>query len=561
MDVLSDFQTPPSTKPKTKLGTTGAGKGFSKYIGDDEIAKGANAGMVILNFSCKKLRDRDVLSKSDPQILLYTSVKDRANYTLVGRTEKVKNNLNPVFGTGIEIPYIFERQTFCKVVVIDDDNEGLSNAADNLGEAEFTLGQAVSKKTLDLDLRHLRWGVKGLCIVSASHTTNTKELVTLQFEGGHLDRKDTFGKSDPYYEIYRITGGTEALVKRSEVVYNNLNPRWRQVEITGTQLCMGDENASIKIKVWDYDSTAAPDLIGVCTTTLAKMKKVKKEIVEFDLIHPKKQAKKKSYKNSGVLKVLQCTTVKTWSFLDYVTSGLQLNCMAAFDFTASNGHPNTPASLHHLNAQGVNQYTMAWTAIGQVLQDYDWDKQFPAYGFGGALPPNNQVSFEFALNANSQDPNCAGIQGVIQAYTTALQNVALSGPTNCAPIIRTATRYANACATTPHGGQGYLILLILTDGQFTDLQACVQAIQQAQTSPISIIIVGVGNADFSNMEYLDGDRTNTATRTRDIVQFVPFNKYCHSPSLLARELLAELPGQVEKYYTSRKIAPLGKKMH
>ena len=52
-------------------------------IGKLISAKGANAGMVILNFSCKKLRDRDVLSKSDPQILLYTSVKDRANYTLV----------------------------------------------------------------------------------------------------------------------------------------------------------------------------------------------------------------------------------------------------------------------------------------------------------------------------------------------------------------------------------------------------------------------------------------------------------------------------------------------
>ena len=36
---------------------------------------------------------------------------------------------------------MFERQTFCKVVVIDDDSDGLSNDADNLGEAEFTLGQ------------------------------------------------------------------------------------------------------------------------------------------------------------------------------------------------------------------------------------------------------------------------------------------------------------------------------------------------------------------------------------------------------------------------------------
>lgn len=58
-----------------------------------------------------------------------------------GRTEKVKNNLNPIFGTGIDIPYIFERQTFCKVVVVDDDSDGLATDADNLGEAEFTLGQ------------------------------------------------------------------------------------------------------------------------------------------------------------------------------------------------------------------------------------------------------------------------------------------------------------------------------------------------------------------------------------------------------------------------------------
>jgi len=46
-------------------------------------AKGANAGTVILNFSCKGLRDRDVLSKSDPQLILYTSMKGRANYVLV----------------------------------------------------------------------------------------------------------------------------------------------------------------------------------------------------------------------------------------------------------------------------------------------------------------------------------------------------------------------------------------------------------------------------------------------------------------------------------------------
>lgn len=44
--------------------------------------------------------------------------------------------------------------------------------------------------------------------------------------------------------------------------------------------------------------------------------------------------------------------------------------------------------------------------------------------------------------------------------------------------------------------------------------------------PLSLIIVGVGNAEFTNMERLDGDSglysSNGKKAMRDIVQFVPF---------------------------------------
>lgn len=36
------------------------------------------------------------------------------------------------------------------------------------------------------------------------------------------------------------------------------------------------------------------------------------------------------------------------------------------------------------------------------------DKMFPAYGFGAKLPPNGQVSHDFALNFNPNNPNCQG---------------------------------------------------------------------------------------------------------------------------------------------------------
>lgn len=56
------------------------------------------------------------------------------------------------------------------------------------------------------------------------------------------------------------------------------------------------------------------------------------------------------------------------------------------------------------------------------------------------------------------------------------------------------------------------------------------AIVQASKLPMSIIIIGVGNADFAAMEFLDGDasvlRSNTGEEAvRDIVQFVPFRDF------------------------------------
>lgn len=66
--------------------------------------------------------------------------------------------------------------------------------------------------------------------------------------------------------------------------------------------------------------------------------------------------------------------------------------------------------------------------------------------------------------------------------------------------------------------------------------------------PLAIIIVGVGDADFEAMDILDSDGEFLYSETykkymeADIVQFVPFNQFKHSPHLLAKETLYEVPG-------------------
>ena len=42
---------------------------------------------------------------------------------------------------------------------------------------------------------------------------------------------------------------------------------------------------------------------------------------------------------------------------------------------------------------------------------------------------------------------------------------------------------------------------------------------------------------------------------RDLVQFVPFNKFKYDPNKLAEEVLEEVPRQVIEYYTMNNLYP------
>lgn len=134
--------------------------------------------------------------------------------------------------------------------------------------------------------------------------------------------------------------------------------------------------------------------------------------------------------------------------------------------------------------------------------------------------------------------------------------------------------------------QQYYVLLIITDGVITDMDLTRTAIVEASRLPMSIIIVGVGGADFSAMEFLDSDnKLLTSPRgdvaSRDIVQFVPFRDFQVSRSshasialtelmhvsvsiclssqgnsvALAQSVLAELPDQVTSFFNSYKLKP------
>lgn len=249
------------------------------------------------------------------------------------------------------------------------------------------------------------------------------------------------------------------------------------------------------------------------------------------------------------------------SFLEYVFGGCRINMHVAIDFTMSNGDPRTePNSLHSLR-EDKNQYLQALRSVGEILQYYDHDKNIPAYGFGAVFPQLPGVALhKFALNGDAFKPSCNGIDEVVQCYRKALNTVTLHGPTNFADVIGQVNDRVEACEVSAQN-QEYHVLLILTDGVITDLQKTIDQVVRASRHNVSIIIVGVGNADFEAMDKLDADTHPLYSSglkqyaKRDIVQFVPFSDFKHDRYALAKAVLEELPGQVTDYFVTQNIMP------
>ncbi|KAF4789219.1 Copine-7 [Turdus rufiventris] len=544
---------------------------------------------VELRVSCKHLLDRDTLNKSDPCVLLL--MQSQGQWMEVDRSEVIKSNLNPVFAKIFTVDYYFEEVQKLRFEVYDSHGQaGVGTHDDDfLGGMECTVGQIVAQKRVTKPLflkygkfagkstitgpqwhllailnipavleRHvgpspLGGGQGDKAVPGTERPTAASQIISEEISGNNgyvelafrakkLDDKDLFSKSDPFLEIYRIDDDrSEQLVYRTEVVKNNLSPIWEPFKVSLNSLCSCEEKRKLRCVVWDYDSRGKHDFIGEFFTTFEEMQKAMGENkVQWDCMNPKYKIKKRNYKNSGVV--------------------VLLDLKVAIDFTASNGDPRNSCSLHYINPYQPNEYLKALVAVGEICQDYDSDKKFSALGFGARIPPKYEVSHDFAINFNPDNDECEGIQGVVESYQSCLPKIQLYGPTNVAPIISKVARVAADEERTKEASQ-YFILLILTDGVVTDMADTREAIVRASYLPMSIIIVGVGNADFTDMQILDGDdgvlrSPKGEPVLRDIVQFVPFREFKNaSPTALAKCVLAEVPKQVVEYYSYKAFPP------
>ncbi|XP_056887116.1 copine-8-like isoform X2 [Takifugu flavidus] len=477
----------------------------------DHLNSSVPATKIEVTVSCRNLLDMDTFSKSDPVVVLYVQGLGTKEWREFGRTEVIDNTLNPDFVRKFVLDFFFEEKQNLRFDVynVNTKSSNFSKHKDFLGQTFCTLGEIIGSL------------------------------------GSRLDRMLSF-----------------TICHKTEMIKNNLNPIWQPFTIPVRALCNGDYDRTVKVDVYDWDRDGSHDFIGEFTTSYRELSRGQNQFNVYEVLNPKKKGKKKKYINSGTVTLLSFKAESEYTFVDFIRGGTQLNFTVAIDFTASNGNPSQPTSLHYMSPYQMNMYAMALKAVGEIIQDYDSDKLFPAYGFGAKLPPDGKISHAFPLNSNPENPNCMGIDGVLEAYFQSLRMVQLYGPTNFAPVISQVAR----CAAEVTDGSQYFVLLMITDGVISDMIQTKESVVNASSLPMSIIIVGVGPAEFDAMEELDGDNVRVSSRgrvaERDIVQFVPFRDYIDrsgnqvlSMARLAKDVLAEIPEQLLSFMKSRGIEP------
>ncbi|CAG0898926.1 unnamed protein product [Cyprideis torosa] len=488
------------------------------------------SSLVELNLSCKKLSDKDVFSKSDPFCVTYIRSHSGV-WEEIHRTEVVQNTINPVFVKKPKLPYRFEEEQKLRFEIYDADSKSARlSDHDFLGSAMANLGSIVSSGTAELPVFFKKSRTSAILVILVDEVSSCKEEIELEFMAKRLKKKNIFGRPDPFLQISRASeSGIPILVHRTETINRTVQPHWKSFSISLQELCNGDQDVSLQVECYDNEMSGNHKALGTVF-------------------------------NHG-----KAITGRTrFTFLDFVRGGCELQTTFAIDFTASNGDPSTPDSLHFINPHFPSPYARAIQSVGTIIRDYDSDKKFPVLGFGARIPPNGIVSHEFFVNGSQNDPYCNDVTGILEAYQQCIRSVELYGPTNFSPVIRHVAQFAS----TYRNGTHYFILVIITDGVITDFEATKKAIVEASNLPMSIIIVGVGGADFETMELLDADGTslsaNGVKAVRDIVQFVPDPLGTQGSTLVldhaarcrfSREVLAELPGQFLGYMKMRGLQP------
>lgn len=211
---------------------------------------------------------------SDPYAVVTLLASDpKEQPKVLGKTEVIKNSLNPKWTTSFDLPYELGSTTRINVGIYDEMKKGTHKP---MGSAMFEVGEVLGSRG-NIKAKNLRnGGTLYARITPAPDPAAPGAAGTLHLKlcGVKLANVDSglFSKTDPFFEILSKVDSAGGLswqpVYRSKHIMNTLNPEWEPLSIDLSRLCGGDLSRPVQFKLYDWQKNGKHTAIGTFETTV-----------------------------------------------------------------------------------------------------------------------------------------------------------------------------------------------------------------------------------------------------------------------------------------------------
>ena len=391
-----------------------------------------------------------------------------------------------------------------------------------------TIGELLVEKNSTFSIEIFQ-DTKEILSIKAIDIESNSKIILIDFEIYNPEKIDFQKKENKFFFIIK----KNITLYRSELISNN--GEFNKITIPSGLLI-----PSLQIEFYDIYLNK----ISIMDTTLENFLNYIKNDLQIIILMPNKNT---------ITIINKSIQSEKKTFLSYLFNNLKITLGIGIDFTRSNGIPSELDSLHNISKGIPNNYEKIILSLGKILSQYNPSKNFPVFGFGAFIDLKSNDCF----NINFQiDPNINTIEKVIEEYHKCINKIEFSGPTNVFPILN---RFVNKIKNDKIINN-YNIFLLLTDGLIDDMNNAIDILIESSNYPISVIIVGIGDENFDQMEFFNQDSfpmisRKNIKRIRCSVKFLNFSKFNNNENLLCQSIMDFLYNDIIEYYNIKNISP------
>lgn len=383
-----------------------------------------------------------------------------------------------------------------------------------IGDIDISLGQILVKGGVEATLM----GGIGNVKIEVSQSSHGRGVLSMIVAFVAMPKDHWLMKNYPQLVISKQgPNGGWIPVFCSEVIKRSETGQWAPISLPCRLICDSDYSKSIRLAVQDAEPNHKVIHIGhvdIPVKVAGEARNLRLGLIPSD---PKMA-------RAGSLIIRASILIERLTFYGQLEKGLRFNFCCAIDFSSNNRPQRDPKSYHYSSHNQLTPYQILIKEIGELVEQYS-DEQI-CYGWGFAARLNRQVCQTVPLCDENGKSELHSVHDLLNSYMALFDKILFDKPILISP--------STTCAINLVKGKKnpgcYLVFLIMISEDPSDLSQFNDLLYENQYEPISVIIIGLGENDFSKTKeaFKPGMPHYNSKREefdRDFVTFLRFNDF------------------------------------